>query len=265
MRDIFRRGLRMMLAAALACMMMCGQAALAEAKQDAAVSDVQGNALGGGLSIAAQLPEGTERTAKSYQAKHRLLGVSSRDHSAMIEINGDYCGWLEQEGTPIDYPIAQGEDNDLYMDHSFELEKRRAGCLFLDWRNGEFYRDANSIVYGHHMKDDSMLATIVGYEAQQYYDEHPTMKLYTPYGDYIIEVFSGTIVSGERDFLERSFDSDPAFDEYFDIFLKDSTFECGVDIARGDHIISLVTCTYEYNNARYIVCGKLVPMDVWEE
>ena len=183
----------------------------------------------------------------------------------MEDINEDYCAWLEQSGTPIDYPVTQGDDNAYYLNHSFKGESSRAGCLFLDARNGEYFRDGNNIVYGHHMKDDSMLATLVNYHQQDYYDEHPTLKLYTPYGDYDVEVFASAIVDGKKDFLEFNFDSDEAFDDYWKQFIDGTEFKGDVTVERGDRLISLVTCTYEYNDARYIVCGKLTPVEVWEE
>lgn len=246
----FKSALRGILVGVLACMLMSGGAALAE---------------GRGLKIATQLDASEVRDRETYTAAHRLLGVSSQDHAAMEDINEDYCAWLEQSGTPIDYPVTQGDDNAYYLNHSFKGESSRAGCLFLDARNGEYFRDGNNIVYGHHMKDDSMLATLVNYHQQDYYDEHPTLKLYTPYGDYDVEVFASAIVDGKKDFLEFNFDSDEAFDNYWKQFIDGTEFKGDVTVERGDRLISLVTCTYEYNDARYIVCGKLTPVEVWEE
>lgn len=222
-------------------------------------------AEGRGLNIAAQLDEGEDRMPEYYTAAHRLLGVSTQNNEAMTEINEDYCGWLEQSDTPIDYPIAQGTDNKYYLTNSFKGGSSKSGCLFLDCRNGEYFRDANSIVYGHHMKDDSMLATIVGFKKQSYYDKHPTFNLYTPYGDYTVEVFAATTVDGKYDFLQRNFDSDETFQTYWQQFKDGTAFDNDVEVERGDRIISLVTCTYEYDNARYIVCGKLTPVEIWED
>ena len=65
-----------------------------------------------------------------------------------------------------------------------------------------------------------MLATLVGYKEQSYYEEHPTLNLYTPYGDYTVEVFSGVIVSGAKDFLEFNFDDEAAFEAYWQPFYR---------------------------------------------
>ena len=85
------------------------------------------------------------------------------------------------------------------------------------------------------------------------------------YGDYDVEVFASAIVDGKKDFLEFNFDSDEAFDDYWKQFIDGTEFKGDVTVERGDRLISLVTCTYEYNDARYIVCGKLTPVEVWEE
>lgn len=243
-REFCARRLRGAAALLAACCIICG-CACAQAQQP----------------VAADIGAEADREPVEYTAEHKLLGESSRQHDAMADINEDYVGWLTQPDTPIDYPIARAEDNDLYMDHSFTLESSSAGCLFLDYRNDALFSDANCVVYGHHMKDDSMLATLVGYKEQSYYDEHPTMTLYTPSGDYVIEVFSGVIVSGAHDFLEFNFDTEEEFDEYWRPFLENSTFESDITPEFGDRIISFITCTYEFDDARYIVCGRLRPMD----
>lgn len=210
--------------------------------------------------VATQLDAGVSRETRGYAAETSLLGASAMDHAALEELNGDYVAWLEQEGTLIDYPIAQSGDNDYYLTRSFKGEKSKAGCLFLDWRNGSCFQDELSAVYGHHMKDDSMLATLVDYKRQSYYEEHPTLKLYTPCGDWQVSLFAGVILSGENDFLRTSFASDEEFDAYWREFREQSTFTSDVTLERGDRVLALVTCTYEFDNARYIVFGRLDPL-----
>lgn len=223
------------------------------------ICSLPAQAAGRSFYIAPQLAAAAGGERQLYAAESHILGESALEHDTMSAINGDYVGWLKQEGTPIDYPIAQAGDNKFYMYHSFKLEDNRAGCLFLDYRNKAPFSDANCVVYGHHMKDKSMLAALINYETQEYYDANPIMKLYTPCGDYDIEIFSGIVASGAHDFLKFNFESKAEFDEYWQPFIENSTFKSDVRPEFGDRIITLITCTYEFDNARYIVCGRMLP------
>ena len=40
-------------------------------------------------------------------------------------------------------------------------------------------------------------------------------------------------------------------------FIAKSTFVSEVELADGDRIITLSTCSYEFNNARYVLIGTL--------
>ena len=39
-----------------------------------------------------------------------------------------------------------------------------------------------------------------------------------------------------------------------------SNFDSGVEVTSSDHIMTLSTCSYEYDDARYVVLCKIVPM-----
>lgn len=45
------------------------------------------------------------------------------------------------------------------------------------------------------MGNGAMFCTIKDYKKQAYYDQYPTMTLFTPDGDYQVEFFAGIIVS----------------------------------------------------------------------
>lgn len=42
------------------------------------------------------------------------------DFEKLKNINSDVVGWIIMEGTQVNYPIVQGENNSYYLNHSYE-------------------------------------------------------------------------------------------------------------------------------------------------
>lgn len=184
---------------------------------------------------------------------------SEKDFAELREESREIVGWLACEGTVIDYPLMHTDNNDFYLKHLYNGEENSSGSLFLDYRNTGAFTDRNTVIYGHNMKNGTMFKTLVSYQSQEYYDEHPTFTLYTPDGDYSVELLSGTVEDGTYEFVRFDFDSDEALLEYVDELQSRSTFRPGVQAEPGDRLVSLCTCSYEWQNARYMVVGRLVP------
>lgn len=169
----------------------------------------------------------------------------------------DVVAWIYSENTPIDYPVMQGDDNDYYLDHLYNGQYHKGGSIFMDYRNDARLTDKNTVLYGHHLRSGRMFASLENYKKQEYYNEHPVMFYLSEYGDYKIEIFAGAVVSGDNG-VPRSFESDDEFAGYIADLKNRSTFTSNVDIKKEDKIITLSTCTYDFQNARYMVIGKLV-------
>lgn len=183
------------------------------------------------------------------------------DFETLSVINDDIAGWLISEGTVIHYPVVQGSDNSYYLSHLFDKSRNHMGTLFIDCDNATDFEDPNTIIYGHHMKSGAMFASLVGYREQTYYNVYPTMLLITPNGNYRIELFAGYTTGAASDAYQKTFGSDEAFTEYLANARTQSDFTSDVVVTPEDHIVTLSTCTYEYDDARYIVQGKLVAID----
>jgi len=179
------------------------------------------------------------------------------DISALRELSGNAVGWIYSEGTPVDYPVVQGTDNSFYLTHLYDGTKNKVGAIFLDYRNAPDFSDQNSVLYGHHMKSGRMFAELEKYKKQSYYDSHPSILLYTQDGDYRIDLVAGYVVDGSVNDLKLNFEG-----EELAAFLKEakgkSTFQSGTAVEKEDRIVTMVTCTYDFANARYALVGKLV-------
>lgn len=218
-----------------------------------------------------QLRESSEPTADHTHTPSKNPGevstgvkpkelTDSVDFSALKKINPDVVAWLTAEGTEIDYPVVLGTDNDYYLRHLFTGERNKLGAIFMDYRNDGDFSDKNTILYGHNMKDSSMFSSLTKYKEQGYYDSYPAMVLDTPNGNFKIELFAGILVDGSQESIQFDFKDDQDFQNYTDSLKKASTFESHTVLNADDHLITLCTCSYEFNNARYALFGKLVPI-----
>lgn len=174
------------------------------------------------------------------------------DFESLLQENKDIVGWLYCPDTPINYPVVKGKDNNQYLRADLNGKYLISGTLFVDYRNGNIGDDRNYIVYGHNMKNSTMFGTLVKYKEQSYYDAHPILYFLTPNDNYIIELCAGAVV--KRDF--GIYNPTPEETVIVD-FIGKSTFKSAVEIMESDNIITLSTCSYEFNNARYVLLGKL--------
>lgn len=178
------------------------------------------------------------------------------DFDSLLEKNSDIVGWIFCQDTPINYPVVQTEDNDQYLRRDLNGKYLVSGTVFVDYRNGVIGEDSNYIVYGHNMKDGSMFSSLTKYKEQSYYDKHPILYYLTPIGDYKIELYAGIIV--KRDTLIYVPNPDETeFAEFLHKAKTSSTFKSDTEITENDTLITLSTCSYEFNNARYIIIAKL--------
>lgn len=184
----------------------------------------------------------------------------SVDFEALLQENPDIIGWLYSENTPINYPVVQAEDNDYYLRRDLHGEYLRTGTLFADYRCSAVGTGQNHIIYGHNMKNASMFGTLLNYTEQDYYEEHPVLYYLTPDSDYKIELFSGFTANANSDIYRTEIGDTEAFEAFLQEITAKSTFTSAVTVNGDDHIVMLSTCSYEFNNARYVVFGKLTPL-----
>ena len=182
------------------------------------------------------------------------------DFESLKQINPDIVGWLYCEGTAINYPVVQGSDNTYYLKHLFDGSYNVNGCLFLDCRVEEDFSEPHSIIYGHHMKNGSMFSSLDGYKDQSYYDAHPQMLLITPEQSYLVKLFSGYVASVTDPSWEVDFLSEIEFENWLATSTDQSCFESSVYPSAVNRILTMSTCSYEFDNARFVVLGLLQPI-----
>ena len=178
----------------------------------------------------------------------------------LLAENSDVVGWLYCEGTPINYPVMRSLDNEDYLHRDLNGKYLYAGSLFADYRCSAVGTDGNYIIYGHNMKNDTMFGTLDEYKRQAYYDEHPVLYYLTPECSYKLELFAGLVTKSDSEIYSVQFPNTEAFEAFLQNLQENSTFRSDVAVTGEDRIVTLSTCSYEFNNARYTVFGKLTAL-----
>lgn len=187
--------------------------------------------------------------------KHKEYKVM--DFSLIHQDNEEVIAWLEIYGTKINYPIVQGKDNNYYVEHSIKKEKSKAGCLFLDYRVHGDFTDFNNIIYGHNMKNGDMFGELIKFKEQDFFENNSVAWLYTPKKSYKLDIFSYTITESTSDYYKYTFTSLSDKNNFIDMLKNTSIKWRDVNILPDDSIIIFSTCSYEYNNARIVVCAVI--------
>lgn len=185
----------------------------------------------------------------------RQTGPKGIDLSWWQSHYNDIIGYIYSPGTPISYPIAYDGNNEYYLHHDLYGNYSEYGTIFLDARVPSDFSGHNNVLYGHHMSDGSMFASISNYKQQWYYDAHPYFFLYTNAGKHRVDLFAGIVVPGTHEVFSTSLSADQ-----LQRFINNSTFYSGKGVPSGQ-IVTLCTCSYEAANYRYVVLGELVKLE----
>ena len=178
------------------------------------------------------------------------------DFAELEKINPDVVGWIYIPRTGINYPVVQGADNDYYLHRLFDGTYHNTGCIFMDADNAADLTDPHTIIYGHNMKDHTMFAELISYEEQEFYDEHPEALLITPTCRYKIRLFSGYVSDTWSDAWKKDFGDQDLSSWLLDI-TSHSCFSSEVLPTAEDRIVTLSTCSYAYESARFVVHGYI--------
>ena len=207
-------------------------------------------------------PEITEITLESEPDEKPLTTEINRspvDFARLAEISPDIRGWIRLEGTRVDYPVMQSRDNDYYLSRAVNGTWNKVGTPFMDFRNNGDFSDRLTVIYGHYMGDGSMFTDIHNYKSQKFFDEHPYIDLYTPDGSWRILPVAGVYQNVE--YWDFTFDyySDEEFLRQINAWKAASAFKSDTGYDAGDRFVVLTLCTYDVENSRFLLVGKLAP------
>lgn len=181
-------------------------------------------------------------------------------------ITGNMVAWLTLDGTTIDYPVMQGENNSEYLNKDPFGEYSLSGSIFLDFRNSGDFTDEYSLLYGHHMEGGVMFGGLDEFLDEDYFDSHRTGKLTVgPYqaektDDYEIRIFAvlETQATEEKVFAPTAVEvsETEAYLRENALYADWTVYDSRKENAR---LLGLSTCKYPDTADRTVVFGLLTP------
>jgi len=171
----------------------------------------------------------------------------------------DVVGWLMIENTRIDYPFAQGIDNDYYLHLDLNERWSAAGTIFMDFRNSRDFSDFHTILYGHHMQNGSMFGTLQQFSNPSFFDDNRTGTIFLAHATYEIEIIAFAVIPPNDAVIYHSLlQADEDRVAFLDHVRSVARHYREVGATAQDRIITLSTCNYEFQNARMVLIGRLV-------
>ena len=164
------------------------------------------------------------------------------------DLNNDTVGWLKIDGTSINYPIVQGNDNKYYLTHDYSKKKNSAGWIFMDYRNS--MKDQNIVIYGHHRKDGIMFGDVDKLMKKKFYDSNDGKILLVINDENIYyQIFSVYKAESNSNYNQRNYDD---FSLMLEEFKNRSSIKFSSDLEGVEQIITLSTC-HDNNKDRLVV------------
>lgn len=210
-----------------------------------------------------EVTEATEQPTEETEVTTEPAGPLVQ-YRKLQEENPDMVGWLYIDDTIIDYPVMHTpKDPEKYLHKNFQEEESFAGVPFIDYRCKE--DSDNLVIYGHNMADGTMFHTLVDYEKKEHWQNHPVIHF-----DSVDEEREYEVVAAFYDRIYYTHEKNFKFYNFIDAaneaeynsavkkFKEKSIYNTGVTPEYGQQLITLVTCTYQVENGRFVVvaCEK---------
>ncbi len=179
------------------------------------------------------------------------------DFNKLKDVNNDIKGWILVNGTNVNYPFVQTDNNSYYLKHSFDKSYNTAGWLFLDYRNNDT-DNKNTIIYGHGRYDKTMFGTLRDILESSWVNnkDNYIIKISTEKENTLWQIFSAYHIPTTSDYLQIDFKDDDEFQDFVNKLKNRSAYNFDTTVSKSDKILTLSTC-YS-NQEKMVIHAKLI-------
>ncbi len=187
--------------------------------------------------------------------KMNLIDV---DFKELKKINSEVIGWIQVNGTNINYPFVQTTDNDFYLTHQLNKKKNSAGWVFMDYRNSMIDLNKNTILYAHGRYNNTMFGSLRKVIKKSWYSDsnNHIVKLSTETENTLWQVFSTYKIKTTNDYIQTTFADEEEYSNFLNLLKNRSSYHYNVDVGKEDFILTLSTC-YD-DNYKVVLHAKLI-------
>lgn len=197
----------------------------------------------------------TPTEQKEYNEELELVRAKL---TSLSQKNSDLYGWITVEGTNINYPLVQGDDNSYYLDHAYTGDYLPIGSIFVDYRNNtSITKNYNTVIYGHNITSGTMFHDVEKFFNDEYFND-TYIVIYTMDGIYYYEPFAIYKAKYDYQYFRTGFTSAEDFIEFANEIQDNSDKEKNIEFTSSDRLLTLSTCTNIINSERYALHARLV-------
>lgn len=190
--------------------------------------------------------------------------IKLKNYAILKEKNPHFAGWLQIEGTKLDYPVMHTPDDmEYYLRRAFDGSYAVSGTPFMDAACNTDSRVV--LIYGHHMNNGTMFAALHDYRDKEFWEKHKELSFDTVEAIRSYEVVSVFYTeidpTGEKGMFDyynyRGDLSDEDFDRFAQTVLQLSMYDTGAVISAEDRLVVLSTCSYHTEEGRLVLVARL--------
>ena len=201
----------------------------------------------------------------TYKVSKEDKDYLSKRFSELSKTNNETVAYVYAPGTQLDEPVVQTNDNETYLDKTFEGgHQPYLGTVFMDMDNKKDFSDRLTWLFGHargsKVGDHRMFNDVNFYDKQEFMDKHKYVVIETPERKYYYEAAFLSIVPETTSFYRLDFENDEDFLNQLTNVKKDAaTKNDSVKLKGSDKYLVLSTCREEDETIRSNLYLRLIP------
>ena len=187
------------------------------------------------------------------------MDMLSADFDELKKKNPDTVAFVKVNGTNVNYPVVQTNNNSYYLSHAFDRSKNNAGWVFADYRSNLTNFGYNTIIYGHSRYNQTMFGSLKRVLKKSWYsnkDNH-IIKLSTPTHNTLWQIFSIYTTKVESYYITTDFNND-SYNTFLKTIKNRSQIDFSANVNTNDKILTLSTCNNDAGTERLVIHAKLI-------
>lgn len=186
------------------------------------------------------------------------------EYQPLYEINRDMVGWIQIEGTAIDYPVVQTPNSpNFYLRRNFYKENATCGTIYVREACNVNLPSDNVTLYGHNMRNGTMFADLHKFEKKSFWEDHryvnfDTLNEYRTYEIFAVFKTTADLTKGFTYHIYDTFATEKAFNEFVSTCKNIDLYDTGIMPTFGDKLLTLSTCDKSIADGRLVVVCRLV-------